>query len=130
MSESILKRVSAGRLTRPQKAVIYGPEGIGKSTLASQFPKPVFLDTEGGSHHLDVARLPAPKSWDDVTHAVAALESESHGFRTLVIDTADWLEKLLIEHVCQRNSKTSIEDFGYGKGYVVLAEEAAKFLTS
>ena len=110
--------------------MIYGPEGIGKSTLAAQFPAPVFLDTEGGTHHLDVARFPAPKTWDDVTKTIAALTSEPHEFKTLVVDTADWLEKLLIEEVCRRANKTSIEEFGYGKGYVVLAEEVTKFLAS
>lgn len=122
--------ILTGRIARPQKAVIFGPEGIGKSTLAAQFPAPVFLDTEGGTHHLDVARLPAPKSWADVTAAVQALATEAHEFKSLVIDTADWLEKLLVDHVCKQANKTSIEDFGYGKGYVVLAEEFAKFLAS
>ncbi len=122
--------LQTGRISRPQKAVIYGPEGIGKSTLASQFPSPVFLDTEGGSHHLDISRLPAPKTWDDVTESISALGSEVHDFRTVVIDTADWLEKLLIEHICQHANKTSIEDFGYGKGYIILAEEFTKFLGS
>ena len=123
-------QILTGRIARPQKAVIFGPEGIGKSTLAAQFPAPVFLDTEGGTHHLDVARLPAPKTWDDVTKAVAALAAEAHDFKTLVIDTADWLEKLLVDHVCKQANKLSIEDFGYGKGYVVLAEEFTKFLAS
>ena len=123
-------QILTGRIARPQKAVIFGPEGIGKSTLAAQFPAPVFLDTEGGTHHLDVARLPAPKSWDDVTKAVTALATEPHEFKTLVLDTVDWLEKLLIEHVCKQANKASIEDFGYGKGYVVLAEEFTKFLAS
>jgi len=122
--------ILTGRIARPQKAVIYGPEGIGKSTLAAQFPTPVFLDTEGGTHHLDVARLPAPKSWADVTAAVQALATEAHEFKSLVIDTADWLEKLLVDQVCKQANKSSIEDFGYGKGYVVLAEEFAKFLAS
>jgi GTPase SAR1 family protein len=122
--------LQTGRISRPQKTVIYGPEGIGKSTLASQFPSPVFLDTEGGSHHLDITRLPAPKSWEDVTSAISALGSEEHEFRTFAVDTADWLEKLLIEHICQRSNKTNIEDFGYGKGYIVLAEEFTKFLAS
>jgi len=122
--------LQTGRICRPQKAVIYGPEGIGKSTLASQFPLPVFLDTEGGSHHLDIPRLPAPQAWEDVSHAITALASETHEFRTLVIDTADWLEKLLVEHICQRANKTSVEDFGYGKGYIILAEEFTKFLAS
>ena len=61
--------ILTGRIARPQKAVIYGPEGIGKSTLAAQFPAPIFLDTEGGTHHLEVARVAAPKSWDEVTSA-------------------------------------------------------------
>jgi len=122
--------IHRGPLVRAQKTVIYGPEGIGKTTLAAQFPSPVFLDTEGGTHHLDVARFPAPKTWDDVTKTIAALASEPHEFRTLVVDTADWLEKLLIEEVCRRANKTSIEEFGYGKGYVVLAEEVTKFLAS
>jgi hypothetical protein len=122
--------ILTGRIARPQKAVLYGPEGIGKSTLASRFPSPLFLDTEGGTHHLDVARLPAPKIWDDVTAAVTALATEPHDFETLVIDTADWLEKLLAAHVCKQANKTSIEDFGFGKGHVVLAEEFAKFLAS
>jgi len=123
-------QILTGRIARPQKAVIFGPEGIGKSTLAAQFPAPVFLDTEGGTHHLDVARLPAPKSWDDVTKAIAALATEPHEFKTLVLDTVDWLEKLLVDHVCKQANKASIEDFGYGKGYVVLAEEFTKFLAS
>jgi hypothetical protein len=122
--------ILTGRIARPQKAVIFGPEGIGKSTLAAQFPSPVFLDTEGGTHHLDAARLPAPKSWADVVATIAALATEAHDFKTLVIDTADWLENLLVDHVCKQANKASIEDFGYGKGYVVLAEEFAKFLAS
>ncbi len=122
--------ILTGRIARPQKAVIFGPEGIGKSTLAAQFPAPVFLDTEGGTHHLDVARLPAPKSWAEVVAAIAALATEAHEFKTLVLDTVDWLEKLLVDHVCKTANKASIEDFGYGKGYVVLAEEFTKFLAS
>lgn len=122
--------LQTGRIQRPQKAVIYGPEGIGKSTLASQFPSPVFLDTEGGTHHLDVTRLPVSKGWEDVTNAIAWLGRETHDFKTLVVDTADWLEKFLVECICQRDNKTSVEDFGYGKGYVILAEEFTKFLAS
>jgi hypothetical protein len=122
--------LQTGRIQRPQKAVIYGPEGIGKSTLASQFPSPIFLDTEGGTHHLDVTRLPISNGWEDVTKAIAWLGSETHDFRTLVVDTADWLEKLLVDSICQRDNKTSVEDFGYGKGYVILAEEFTKFLAS
>ncbi len=122
--------ISRGRITRPQKAVIYGPEGVGKSTLASLTPAPVFLDTEGGTHHLDVVRLDAASSWEEITAAVAQLAKAAHPFRTLVIDTADWLEKRLSEHLCRKANKDSIEDFGYGKGWVLLTEEFARFLNS
>jgi hypothetical protein len=122
--------VSRGRITRPQKAVIYGPEGVGKSTLASLTPDPVFLDTEGGTHHLDVIRLDAASTWEEITAAITQLAKADHPFRTLVIDTADWLEKRLSEHLCRKSNKDSIEDFGYGKGWVILTEEFARFLNS
>jgi hypothetical protein len=122
--------IRRGKITRPQKAVVYGPEGVGKSTLAGRFPEPVFLDTEGGTHHLDVVRLDSAATWEEITAAVAQLASAPHEFRTLVIDTADWLEKRLIEHLCRKANKDSIEDFGYGKGWVILGEEFAKFLAS
>ncbi len=117
-----------GKIIRPQRAVIYGPEGVGKSTLAAQFPAPLFLDTEGGTHHLDVVRFPPADSWEQVQGAVASLNTPGHGFKTLVIDTADWLEKRIAEHVCRKATKESIEDFGYGRGYVLVAEEFARFL--
>lgn len=119
-----------GKITRPQKAVIYGPEGVGKSTFASLTPAPVYLDTEGGTHHLDVIRLDAVSSWDEITASVGQLAKAEHPFKSLIIDTADWLEKRLSEHLCRKANKDSIEDFGYGKGWVLLTEEFARFLNS
>ena len=55
--------ITTGILNTPVKVVLYGPEGIGKSTFASHFPDPVFIDTEGGTKRLNVARLPQPTSW-------------------------------------------------------------------
>ena len=123
-------KLQTGRISRPQKAIIYGPEGVGKSTLASQFPNPVFLDTEGGTSHLNITRFPDVTTWEDITGAVGHLATTPHEFKTLVLDTSDWAEKRLAEHICRKANKDSIEDFGYGKGYVILAEEFAKFLAS
>ena len=55
--------ITTGIQNTPVKTVLYGPEGIGKSSFAAQFPQPVFIDTEGGTKRLNVARLPAPTSW-------------------------------------------------------------------
>jgi GTPase SAR1 family protein len=119
-----------GKVAKPQRVVIYGPEGIGKTTLAAAFPEPVFLDTEGGTVHLNVTRFAQPQTWDDVLSLVAQLGQSEHTFKTLVVDTADWLERLLIEHICRKARKDGIEDFGYGQGYTYLAEEFSRFLQS
>lgn len=121
--------ITSGAKVKPQKVVIYGAEGIGKTTLAAQFPRPLFIDTEGGSGHLDVRRLPEPTSWtmllDEVTW-VRDFPYECGG--TLVLDTADWAEQLCIAHVCAKHDKKGIEDWGYGKGYVYVKEEFGKLL--
>lgn len=110
-----------GKVSRPQRIVIYAPEGLGKSTLASELPDPLFLDFEKGTHHLSVARL-EPKTLKDTESILTSLIKDPQGFKTLVVDTIDWLEELVIQEVCTAAGKTGIEDFGYGKGYVVLAE--------
>ncbi len=119
-----------GKIAAAQRVVIYGPEGIGKSTLAAAFPDPVFLDTEGGTIHLDITRFPKPENWEAVLACIAQLRNTEHGFKTLVFDTADWMERLLVDYVCRKSHKDSIEDFGYGKGYTYLAEEFSRFLRS
>ena len=121
-------RIERGRRHTPARVVIYGTEGIGKSTLASQFPSPLILDTEEGTHHLHVASHQVT-SWDDLKAAVAEIGGRAGEFRTVVIDSADWAERLLVEHVCGEARKKSIEDFGYGKGWVVVAEQFGRFLS-
>ena len=77
-----------------------------------------------------MARIDAAATWEEITAAIDQLAKADHPFKTLVIDTADWLEKRLAEHLCRKANKDSIEDFGYGKGWVMLAEEFARFLNS
>lgn len=118
----MLDKVIKGLVSKPFRIVVYGVEGIGKSTFAAQAPNPIFLCAEDGACHLDIARFPSPKSWADVLETVRVLTSEEHDFRTLVIDTIDWLEPLCWSQVCAAGGKQSIEDFGYGKGYVMALE--------
>ena len=120
--------ITSGTIAAPVKTVLYGPEGIGKSTFAAQFPAPVFIDTEGGTKRLNVARLPAPTSWAMLLDEVAEVSRGNVPCGTLVIDTADWAERLCIDAVCARAKVKGIEDFGYGKGYTYAKEEFGKLL--
>ena len=120
--------ITRGKIHKPLKTLIYGPEGIGKSTLASQFPEPLFIDTEGSTTHMDVARLPAPSSWTYLTEEVQYVKDHPDVCKTLVIDTADWAEKLCIEDFCSRKKVDGIEEIGYGKGYVYVKESFGKLL--
>ena len=120
--------VTTGVQPAPVKTVLYGPEGIGKSTFASRFPDPVFIDTEGGTKRLNVARLPQPTSWAMLLDEVAEVRKGNVPCGTLVIDTADWAERLCIQAVCAKAKVNGIEDFGYGKGYTYVKEEFAKLL--
>lgn len=120
-------KITRGKTQTPVRACIYGTEGIGKSTLASQFPSPIILDTEDGSHHLDVARVVC-HDWLTLTDAIHELTRDAQGFQTVVIDSADWMERILIDHLLKRAGKKSIEDFGFGKGYTMVSEEVARVL--
>ena len=120
--------IMSGRIAKPQKVVIYGPEGIGKTTLAAQFPDPVFIDTEGSTYHMDVKRTPKPQSWQELLSQVEQISRNTGICKTLVLDTADWAEMICAKSVVDRYQKKSIEDFGYGKGYTYLQEEFGKLL--
>lgn len=106
--------------------VFYGAEGIGKSTLASKLPGVVFIDTEGSTEHMTVCRYPRPKSWDALLDMVDDAARLNIG--TLVIDTADWAERLCTEALCAAKGWKGIEDAGYGKGYIYQAESFGKLL--
>ena len=117
-----------GKIAKAQKVVLYGPEGIGKTTFAMGFPDPLFCDTEGGSEHLDVARTPAPTSWTMLLGIVREVIAQPSLCKTFVLDTADWAERLCVKHVCDVYKQQSVEGFGYGKGYVYVYEEFGKLL--
>ena len=119
-----------GRITTAIKTVIYGPEGIGKSTFAAQFPDPLFIDTEGSTAHMDVKRLPKPDLWVELLNEVEYVRQNPGCCKTLVLDTADWAETLCSEYVCNRDQKTGIEDYGYGKGYRYNFEEFGRLLNA
>lgn len=121
--------ITSGAREKAQKVVVYGVEGIGKSTFAAAFPDPLFIDTEGSTDYMDVRRLEAPTSWTMLLQEVAFVRDSTPGLcSTLVIDTLDWAERQCIAQVCAAHQWKGIEDAGYGKGYVAVYEEFGKLL--
>ncbi len=123
-------RIIKGKIPCAKKVVIYGPEGIGKSTCAAQFPEPVFIDTEGSTKDMDVSRFEKPSSWTMLLEQIRYVKMNASVCKTLVIDTADWAEQMCVADLCARYGKKGIEDFGYGTGYVYAREEFGRFLNS
>ncbi|MGJ1078892.1 ATP-binding protein [Enterococcus faecium] len=120
-------KISNGVVRRAQKVVLYGPEGIGKSTLASAFPDPLFIDTEGGTSHLNVKRVTIDGTFGDLIETIQAVAAQDV-CRSLVLDTMDWAEQICVADLLKKYRQTSIESFGYGKGYTYLAEEVQQIL--
>jgi hypothetical protein len=103
---------------KPPRIIIHGDAGIGKTTFAVCAPAPVVVQTEDGLGNLDATAFPLATSFDDVMQALQSLYTEPHDFKTLVIDSLDWLEPLIWKQVCQTHNVPSIESLGYGKGYI------------
>lgn len=126
-----LSALKPTKIPKPPRTLVYGPEGIGKSEFWSKAPNPVFIQTEEGTNQLKVVRLPEEneaESYDEVMGYIKELYEQEHDFQTCVIDSADWLEHLCWKHVCKENDKANIEEFGYGKGYVLAADAFRKIL--
>jgi hypothetical protein len=114
-------KIERGVKWSAKRVVIYGDEGIGKSTLAAQFPEPIILDTEDGTGNIDCARVVCGDALS-LKSALLDLGGDPQGFRTVVIDSADWAERLILNQMLRDDSKKSVEDYGFGKGFVKLAE--------
>lgn len=124
MAIQIERGISRGAV----RCVLYGTEGIGKSTLAAQFPTPLILDTEDGTRQIDCARVRCP-DWLTLHGALVDLGGDPQGFETVVIDSVDWAERLMLDVMLRKDQKASVEDYGFGKGFVKLAERFGKLLS-
>lgn len=120
--------ITTGIIGGAKKVLIYGPEGIGKTTFASKFPEPLFIDTEGSTKELNVCRLPVPSSWSMIKEEVRYVAQHPDICKTLAIDTADWAERMAIQAVLDEHNKNGIEDFGYGNGYRYVYEKFGELL--
>lgn len=102
------------------KILIYGSHGIGKTTEASKFPSPIFLATEEGTNQIDCTRVQLKSARDTLK---AAAECATSDFKTIVLDSADWFEKLIEEDLREEKFKTD-----YGKGAVEVARRFCRLL--
>jgi hypothetical protein len=127
----LLKTVHKGRRPLPPRLMLYGIEGIGKSTFGAGAPAPIFVPTEDGLGEIDCHHFPMAESFEAVAEALMELAREPHDYQTVVIDSLDWLERLIWDEVCAEFSVKSIEkaDGGYAKGYIHALTQWRQFLT-
>lgn len=122
--------IKRGKVAAPWRWALCGTEGIGKTTFGATCPAPVFMPLEEGTNELDVARISGLSTYAAVRESIEDLAKDRQGFDTLVIDTADTLEAMMIDHVVTAHKWEDIESPGFGKGYVVLETELRSFLAA
>ncbi len=130
--------VTTGTRARPLWVHLYAPEGLGKTTFASEAPGPIFVDIEAGSFERDVARFTfdettertVPHDWPEVLAALNVLAVEKHPYKTVAVDTLDALEAFIHAFICKRDGYDNIEGYGYGKGYVAALDEWRRFVAA
>lgn len=125
-------QIIKGRQRKPRRVLLYGQEGVGKSTWASMAPRPIFLDFEDGLGDLDVEKSPRLTTYQETLAALTWLYESEHEYQSVVFDTVDWFERLLHQQVCATNNADGIENVGggYGKGYTAATELLQSFLES
>lgn len=121
-----LTSIHKGPRKVPDRVLLVGTEGVGKSSWAADAPDPVFIAAEDGLHHLNVASFPEPRSFADVLAACDTLTAEEHGYQTVVLDTLDWIEPLIWAECCAEKGWESIETPGYGKGFTYAMDKWRK----
>lgn len=128
---SLLANIQSGRENRPPRLMVYGSEGVGKSTFGADAPKPIFIQTEDGLGEIDCAKFPLAKSFAEVIAELTALRDEEHDFQSVVIDSVDWLERLIFDEVCREYGVRTIEkaDGGFGRGYSRALDYWGKIIT-
>lgn len=124
-----LANVVTGPTNKPPRILLYGVDGIGKTTFAYNAPSPIFIGLEDGFGKLKPPRFPEPQTWLEVLAAVDELATTDHPYKTLAIDTLDWLEPLCWAHVIygrrdkQGRPIESIGDIGYNQGFNAAVDE-------
>ena len=127
---SLLQSIQTGKSQGPPRLLIYGTEGIGKSTFGDSAPRPIFVPTEDGLDNIACDSFPMCRSFNEVMSCLQSLLDEPHEYRTVVVDSIDWLERLILDHACQKYGVENIEkvEGGYGKGYTIVLTYWRQFI--
>ena len=128
---TMLQTVKTGKIFRPLLIMVYGPDGVGKSSFGARAPKPIFVGPEQGTDHLDVARC-SPKTFAETKAVIKELITDEHDYETLVIDSLDWIEPEIIQPILERDNVKSINlaAKGYGNGVEELLGIWKDFITA
>jgi hypothetical protein len=130
MAISLASLRRAGEVEQPPRIVIFGVHGVGKTSLAAGAPSPVFIQTEDGIADPRLADIPTfgvLSQYSEVYEAITSLYTEDHSFKTVIIDTLDWLEPIIWREAADRNGWEDIETPGYGKGYMAALDVWREF---
>jgi hypothetical protein len=116
------------RKNNPPRILIHADHGLGKSSLGAAAPNPIFIQTEDGLENIDTNAFPLCKDFQTVLEQLSYLYAQPHEFNTLVLDSLDWCETLIAQHVCKEGNKQSISDFGYGAGFQAMLEQFGRII--
>lgn len=118
----LMQQITRGRRPQPRRAMLYGTHGIGKSTFGAMAESPIFVPTEDGLADIDCESFPLARSLGDVMAALESLYTTEHPYKTVVIDSLDWLERLIWSAVCADEGVENIEKIGFAKGYIYATD--------
>lgn len=129
-----LESVIKGKEAKPPRILIYGTDGVGKSSWAADAPNPIFTQTEDRLSHINASKFPLCESYADALQTLRVLYTEEHEYKTHVTDSADWLEKLVHKELCAKHGEDSIvsnakgSPFSYGRGHVMAEQEFRRYV--
>ena len=127
-----LSSLKSSKNDNPPIVLLYGVDGIGKTSLAAEWPSPLYLPTEGERPPSDV-EMATPGTIESLAALLdifAELLTEEHDFKTVIVDSLDGLEPLIWRATCARLGVNSIEEPGYGKGYIETDTEWGEYLSA
>lgn len=109
-------QIRKGKQPGPRRILLYGQHGVGKSTWASEAPEPIFLNVEDGLNDIDCASTPKLKSYGEVINSISWLNTNSHEFKTVVLDSLDWTEQFILQDVADDAGKKAFSLIKFGEG--------------